>query len=325
MAADAASSSDLLTEDDFGRLVAPLRPALRLHCYRLVGTLDDAEDMVQETLVRAWRQRNRLYDLSGFHAWLYRIATNACLDYLDRLRRRRQTMLSDAPELGWPDPLPDAWLVGITTAADDADLADQLIRRERVGLAFLAAVQLLAPRQRAILVLRDVLDWPAAAVAEALGTTTAAVNSALQRARAALRDHRLEESAGSWAGQSGAEVWEVARRYLEAWERADITALTALLTADARMAMPPDPRAFEGRASIISYFESAIFSESPARRIRLALTTASRQPAFVVLQPDPATGELVRIGLKVLFIRGRSVVEIRGYMRADLAARFDQK
>jgi RNA polymerase sigma-70 factor (ECF subfamily) len=161
-------------------------------------------------------------------------------------------------------------------------------------------------------------------VAEALGTTAAAVNSALQRARAALRNHRLDESF-SWAGQSGAEVWEVARRYLDAWERADITTLTALLTADARMAMPPDPRAFDGRASIVSYFESAIFSQSPERRIRLALTAASRQPAFVVLQPDPATGELVRIGLKVLFIRGRSVVEIRGYMRADLAAWFDQK
>jgi RNA polymerase sigma-70 factor (ECF subfamily) len=168
MAADAASSSDRLTEDDLGRLVAPLRPALRLYCYRLVGTLDDAEDMVQETLVRAWRQRNRVYDLSGFRPWLYRIATNACLDYLDRLRRRRQTMLSNAPELGWPDPLPDPWLTGVSEAADDADLADQLIRRERVGLAFLAAVQLLPPRQRAILVLRDVLDWPAAEVAAAL-------------------------------------------------------------------------------------------------------------------------------------------------------------
>src|SRR4051812_2795548 len=247
MPADAVSTSDLLTEHDFERLAAPLRTALRLHCYRLVGTLDDAEDMVQETLVRAWRRRNRLYDLSGFHAWLYRIATNACLDHLDHLRRRRQTLLCDGRELDWPDPLPDAWLAGIAEAADDADLADQLIRRERVGLAFLAAVQLLPPRQRAILVLRDVLDWPAAEVAAALGTTTVAVNSALQRARAALRDHPPEESAGSLAGQSGAETWDVARRYLDAWERADIAALTALLTSDARMAMPPDPRRFEGR------------------------------------------------------------------------------
>src|SRR5262249_21507233 len=189
-ASTAPQSGDRLSEDAFARLVAPLRPALRLHCYRLVGSLDDAEDMVQETLVRAWRQRDRLYDLSGFRPWLYRIATNACLDLLERLRRRRQSIVAGAPHLGWPDPFPGTWLTGIEDEADTTDLAEEGIRRERVSLAFLAVVQLLPPRQRAILVLRDVLDWPAAEVAAALETTIAAVNSALQRARAAIRERR---------------------------------------------------------------------------------------------------------------------------------------
>lgn len=302
--------------DRFEDLVAPHVPALRLHCYRLVGSLDDAEDMAQEALLRAWRHRDRLTDPGGIRPWLYRIATNACLDLLDRRRRSAAGVRGLAD--GWPDPLPDTWLDGL---AEDADPADRVVRRETVGLAFLAAVQILPPRQRAILVLRDVLDWPAAEVAEALGTTPAAANSALQRARAAMRGRLQAESTFSSARDADASAREVARRYLDAWERADTEALAALLREDARMAMPPDPRPFEGRQAIIGYFKT-IFSRPPDRRIRLAPTTASGQPGFIVLEPDPATGVLRRIGLKLLAVRGRRVAEIRGYMRADLAERF---
>jgi RNA polymerase sigma-70 factor, ECF subfamily len=231
--------------------------------------------------------------------WLYRIATNACLTALARRARRvlPEDLSTTSEELAWLEPYPDRLLEGIPDAEPGPEARfDQL---EATELAFVAAMQYLPPRQRAVLLMRDVLGFSVGEVADQLECSGASVNSALQRARVALRNHRLEESAGSWAGQSRAEVWEVARRYLEAWERADITALTALLTADARMAMPPDPRAFEGRASIVSYFESAIFSESPERRIRLALTTASRQPAI-----QHSTAQRLRSeGLPLTFIR----------------------
>ncbi len=188
----------------------------------------------------------------------------------------------------------------------------------------MAAVQLLPPRQRAILVLRDVLEWPAPDVAEALETTSAAVNSGLQRARAAIRDRLPKDRSASFSTATPADARAVARRYLDAWERADATSLARLLAVDARMAMPPDPRTFDGRAAIAGYLETAIFSVPAPRRISLKPTVASGQPAFVVLEPDPATGEQRRIGLMVLTVRGRRVKEIHGYMQTDLAARFDR-
>jgi RNA polymerase sigma-70 factor (ECF subfamily) len=311
------SGRRLLGRESFDRLVAPISPALRLHCYRLVGTLDDAEDMVQEALVRAWRHRERLEDATGLRSWLFRIATNVCLDHLDRRRRRPATTLDD--ELGWPDPIPDEWL-----APDRAgDPAETVIRRETVGLAFLTAVQILPPRQRAMLVLRDVLEWPASDVAEALETTVAAVYSGVRRARAAIRERSSDQRLQVPSTIEPDEASDVARRYLDAWERADATGLAALLAADARMAMPPDPRLFNGRTAILGYFET-VFDQPPERRIRLAPTTANGQPAFIVLAPDPATGALRPIGLKAILVRGRQIAEIRGYMRPDLAARFDE-
>jgi RNA polymerase sigma-70 factor (ECF subfamily) len=273
--------------------------------------------MVQEALVRAWRHRERLEDATGLRPWLFRIATNVCLDLLDRRRRRPATVLDEA--FGWPDPIPDAWL-----APDRAgDPAEMVIRQETVGLAFLTAVQILPPRQRAMLVLRDVLEWPAQDVAEALETTVSAVYSGVRRARAAIRERSSRRSLESPSAVEPAHASQVARRYLDAWERADTAGLADLLAADARMAMPPDPRLFKGRAAILGYFETA-FDQPPERRIRLAPTTANGQPAFIVLAPEPATGALRRIGLKAILVRNRQIIEIRGYMRADLAARFDE-
>jgi RNA polymerase sigma-70 factor (ECF subfamily) len=306
-----------LDREQFERLVEPLIPALRLHCYRLLGSLDDAEDTVQETLIRAWRWRDRLADPSGLRPWLFRIATNASLDLLDRRRRRPTVRIVD--EAGWPDPVPEHWLDGTF----GVDPEDSYLRRESVGLAFMAAVQLLPPRQRAILVLRDVLEWPAADVAEALETTSAAVNSGLQRARAAIRERLPSDRSASFSTAARTDARDVARRYLDAWERADTTSLARLLTVDARMAMPPDPRTFEGPAAIVGYLETAIFSVAAGRRISLQPTLASGQPAFVVLEPDETTGEGRRIGVMLLTVQGGRVAEIRGYMRADLAARFD--
>jgi RNA polymerase sigma-70 factor (ECF subfamily) len=300
---------------EFEDLVEPLVPALRLHCYRLLGSLADAEDAVQETLIRGWRKGDRLADPSGLRPWLFRIATNASLDLLDRRRRRPTVRLVD--ELGWPDPVPDQWLDG-----GAADPAIGFLRRESVDLAFMAAIQLLPPRQRAILVLRDVLEWPAADVAEALDTTPAAVNSGLQRARAAIRLRMPTDGSTSFSTAAPAEARDVARRYLDAWERADTATLAKLLAVDARMAMPPDPRSLKGRGAIVAYLETAIFSVPDGRRISLQPTKASGQPAFVVLQPDEETGQAQPIGLMVLSVQGGHVAEIRGYMRAELAERF---
>ncbi len=299
-----------IDQDEFAGLVDPLLPGLRLHCYRLVGSLDDAEDMTQEALVRAWRKRARLADAAGLRPWLYRIATNACLDLLAQRRRRPTTPLAE--ELGWPDPVPDAWLV----ERSGTDPADVLLRREHVSLAFLTAVQTLAPRQRAMLVLRDVLEWTAADVATALDTTVAAVYSGVQRARASVRERsRLEDGVTPTHGMKRG-ISDVADRYLAAWERADTAALAGLLAADARLAMPPDPRRFNGRTAVLAFLAS-VLGQPPGHRIRLRRTSANREPAFLVLQPEPATGALRPIGLKVLLTRGQEIVEIRGPRRRD--------
>jgi RNA polymerase sigma-70 factor (TIGR02960 family) len=300
--------------NEFEDLVEPLVPALRLHCYRLLGSLEDAEDTVQETLIRGWRRLDRLADPSGIRPWLFRIATNASLDLIDRRRRRPTARLVE--ETDWPDPLPDHWLGG------GGDPANGLLRRESVGLAFIAAVQLLPPRQRAILVLRDVLDWSVRDVAEALETTPAAVNSGLQRARVAIRERLPADGPASFSTAAPDDARDVARRYLDAWERADMTSLARLLAVDARMAMPPDPRSFQGRSAIVGYLQTAIFSVPAGQRISLQPTVASGQPAFVVRQPDETTGQPQRIGLMVLTVQRGRIAEIRGYMRAELAERF---
>jgi RNA polymerase sigma-70 factor, ECF subfamily len=311
----ASRSSGVLGRDEFDRLAEPALPALRLHCYRLMGSLDDAEDMVQDALVRAWCHRERLVDNAGFRPWLYRIATNACLDLLDRQRRRPATSLPDDP--GWPDPAPDSWLGLERTGGDPADHA---VQREAVGLAFLTAVRILSPRQRAVLVLRDVLGWNVADIAEALDTSATAVYSAVRRARLATQENAMRALPGSAQGVE-ANAAEVARRYLAAWEQGDAAGLAELLAADARMAMPPDPRAYLGRAAILEYF-AAILVRPDQDRIQLAPTSANGMPAFVVLKPDPE-GRLSRIGVMALLFRGLEIVEIRGYMSADLALRFE--
>jgi RNA polymerase sigma-70 factor (ECF subfamily) len=316
--AGAATNAALVVDhDEFERLAEPLVPVLRLHCYRLVGSLEDAEDMVQETFVRAWRNRERLRDEAGARPWLFRIATNACLDLLDRKRRRPTATLDE--ERDWPDPVPDAWLA---RGQGGSDPLEAVLRQETLGLAFLTAVQMLPPRQRAMLVLRDVLEWPAFDVAEALETSVAAVYSGVRRARAAMRVGAQSRSPDSMSAIAVADASAVARRYHEAWERADTAGLAYLLAADARMAMPPDARVFDGSAAIIGYFES-IFDQPPEQRIRLTPTSANGLPAFLVLAPDQATAVLRRIGLKVLLIRDGRITEIRGYMRADLASRFE--
>ena len=208
-------------ERAFRAVVSPYRRALEVHCYRMLGSIHDAEDVVQDTLLRAWRSFGRFEGRSSVETWLYRIATNACLDELEKRPRRAV------------EPYPDSRLEDADTSI--ADPAARYALHEGMELAFLTAIQRLPGRQRAILILRDVLGWSAAETAELLDTTVTAVNSALQRARATIE---AEAPAHRVAPGRGFQR-ELLRRYVDAWERADINALLALLREDAVMTMPP--------------------------------------------------------------------------------------
>ncbi|HYG69936.1 MAG TPA: RNA polymerase subunit sigma-70, partial [Anaeromyxobacteraceae bacterium] len=231
------------------------RAALVGHCYRMTGSPADADDAVQETMVRAWRALDRFDGRSSLRTWLYRIATNVCLDLLgDRARRVRSMELGPVgtvddpletlPSARWIEPIPDAHAIPA-----DADPAEAVILRQSIRLAFVAALQHLPPRQRAALILAEVLGWSAAEIADALDTTDAAVNSALQRARATLADAELDEVKGPLSDAEAALL----ERYVHAFERYDLDALAEVLHEDATMSMPPYTLWLRGQASIFAW------------------------------------------------------------------------
>ena len=223
-------------ESAFAALAERCRRELHVHCYRMLGSLDDAEDAVQETFLRAWRGREG-FDGSGlFRAWLYRIASNVCLDMLRR-SSHRATVLRSFAEVPWLQPYPDRLLAEAAEPAGQPDAA--AIERETIELAFVAALQVLPPRQRATLIARDVLGWPASQTADMLEMSVAAANSALQRARATMREH-LPARRGEWsAGQLSATERELLNQFIDAHERCDAAAAVAIAARDIRVTMPP--------------------------------------------------------------------------------------
>jgi len=228
-------------ERAFVELTSPWRSALHAHCYRLLGSLHDADDALQETLLRAWRAIDRYEPRAPVSAWLYRIATNVCLRMLEQSSRRGAISV-DAHLEPYPEP----------AAPAASEPAAHVESDEAVGLAFVAAMQLLPPRQRVVLVLRDVLDWSAREVAELLEVSEAAVNSALQRARATLETSGVESAAV--APQIEGDQRELLTRYVEAFERYDIEALTSLIREDARQSMPPFDLWLEGREDMFTWW-----------------------------------------------------------------------
>jgi RNA polymerase sigma-70 factor (ECF subfamily) len=260
-------------ERAFRALVEPYRRALELHCYRMLGSLHDAEDVTQETLLRAWSSLDRFERRASVHTWLYRIATNACLDELERRPRRPEPTV---------DPYPDDRL-------PEADPAARYAQREGMEIAFLTAIQRLPGRQRAVLILRDVLGWTGAEVAELLETTGAAVNSALQRARATI-EHEARAVA------PGETQRELLHRYVDAWERADIDGLVALLREDAVLTMPPTP-SIHGAAAIGAFFAEVHPGGAPVA------TWANGRPAVI----------LRRHRLLVLDVDGDRIVAIHAH------------
>ena len=291
----------------------------------MLGSFDDAVDLVQETLLRAWRGRARFENRSLVRTWLYRIATNVCLSALERAPRRvlpqdvapPVTAASDpreardeppwAPELPWLQPYPDSLLDAISPA--DSGPEDVVASRETIELAYLAALQHLPARQRAILVLRDVLGWSAAEVAGMLELSVAATNSAHQRARSTLRAH-LPSGRESWAPAAPRSQAEhvALREFMDAWEQSDARRLTSLLRDDARWAMPPAPLWFDGRAAVEMLFR--LFPPSASGEFRTMATAANRQPALAAYLRRPGD-ELYRFaGVQVLRIENGAIAEV---------------
>jgi RNA polymerase sigma-70 factor, ECF subfamily len=258
----------------FAALVEPHRRELQVHCYRMLGSFTDAEDMVQEAFLRAWRRRDTYAGRSTFRAWLYRIATNVCLDHLERHPRQAGRGVG---EVTWLQPFPDQLLEQAAPADAEPDAA--VVARETIELAFLVAVQHLPPRQRAVLMLRDVLGWSATESAAVLEASVASVNSALQRSRATLREH-LPRQRSEWSPAGPTEEERsVLQRFMAASERADMPALASLMREDAVFSMPPDPSVIRGRGMIIESWAPALSGSSEFGEFLLVPVWMNRQPA----------------------------------------------
>nr|WP_245602528.1 RNA polymerase subunit sigma-70 [Solirubrobacter soli] len=290
-----------MTETAFSAQIEQHRRELQVHCYRMSGSLDEAEDLTQETFLRAWRFRETYAGRASLRAWLYRIATNVCIDALEK---RPRVPTADG-ELSWLQPIPDDLLV----AADDETDAE-VVARETIELAFLVALQYAAPRARAVLIMRDVLGWRARDTAELLETTEASVNSALQRARAALKEH-LPARRSEWSVEASAADKALVARYMEASEAGDIPALKALFVDDLRFSMPPEPGMFVGVDTIVDFWEQGGFGD-PERlgEFRCVLTFANRQPAVANYLRKPGGDTFEALALDVLTVADGRITDI---------------
>jgi RNA polymerase sigma-70 factor, ECF subfamily len=330
------SSAEQLTgppeESAFAALFERHRRELQVQCYRMLGSFEDSEDLVQETFLRAWRGRAGFSagGPSSFRAWLYRIATNACLDVLRRRPRRilpPQVAAAGDPaadpsppaDLPWLQPYPDRLLEPPSPAEDEPGAV--VVARETIELAFIAAIQHLPPRQRAALILRDVLGWSAKDTAALLEASVVSVNSALQRARATLRD-RLGERRTEWAPSTepSDEERELLRRYLDAHERADADGLAQLLREDAILTMPPHPTWYAGREAILVASRKGF--EPEFGQLRSVPAGANMQPTAAHYLRRPGESDYLPIALDVLRVEGGRVAEITSFVFPELFPAF---
>ena len=315
---EAARTSD---GGSFALLTERFRRELMLHCYRMLASYDDAQDLTQETFLRAWAKRESFQGRASLRTWLYRIATNACLDFLEK-RRDREPIPTDLQGAGgtgtevvylqpWPDSQPD-------------DPHTQAVARETIELAFIVAVQHLPARQRAVLIHRDVLGWPAQQTADTLELTLASANSALQRARATMREH-LPDGRLDWSAQAGHGLSDEERRLVSAYVRGleslDMDALTALLREDLRFAMPPQHGVWVGRGETVQAWLDSGFGRADVANLKCRTTTANSQPAVAVYRRRPGAASYEALAMDVLRIEGGLVAEILTF-ESEMFARF---
>jgi len=315
---------------DFDDLVRRYRRELHVYCYRMLGSFDEAEDHVQEVLLRAWRSRESFQGQSSPRTWLYRVATNACLDTLRRDARRAVPALSRAPSsapagqgpsiaaMPWIQPYPDALLDEI--AADQPGPEAVAVSRETISLAFLAAIQLLPPRQRAVLILRDVLSWSAAEVAELLDASVAAVNSAVQRARATLRD-QWPDGRLDWAPAAEPDPGQrrLLQRFIAAHEQADPEALIAMLRHDIRLAISPQVGDWNGEDEVGDALRGGMNSLGQWRMLPIM---ANRQPGAAGYLRRPGQTAFFPFVLGVLRYEGGQLTEIAAFEQPEMFAAF---
>jgi RNA polymerase sigma-70 factor (TIGR02960 family) len=288
------------------------RRELHVHCYRMLASFDEAEDAVQETFLKAWRGRSGFDGGSQFRAWLYRIATNVCLDMLRHSSRR--TSANSFAEVPWLQPYPDLMLEA--AAPSDEQPEAVAISRETISLAFLAALQVLPPRQRAALVARDVLGWPASETASALGTSVAAANSALQRARATMQSH-LPDTRAEWsAREPSAEERKLVEQFIAAHERLDTEAVIAIAARDIRVTMPPLPYCFQGTEAIRPLMADA----AAMGEWRLVPAGANQMPAAASYLRRPGDSVFRAFKLDVMRVEGAVIAEITTFPADHFAA-----
>jgi RNA polymerase sigma-70 factor (ECF subfamily) len=295
----------------FAELTRKHRRELHVHCYRMLASFEDAEDLVQDTFLRAWQRRATFEGRGSIRSWLYRIATNGCLDFLEKNKRRAMpdAEAGHAPgsrpaEVPWLQPFPDRLLAEAAPASSEPDA--KLLARESIELAYIVALQFLPPRQRASLILCDVLDWSAQEAATLLETTTPAVNGALRRARATLRErHHSPRTRTPTEGER-----ELLQQVVAATERGDVDALARLLHDDVRFSMPPEPGVAVGRQAVVDAWVSSGFGSPPYDDFKCVLTGANGGPAVVSYHRGPGDGEYRPLAIDVLRLQDGLVAEI---------------
>jgi RNA polymerase sigma-70 factor (ECF subfamily) len=315
-------------EGAFRELTDPHRRELQVHCYRILGSMQDAEDVLQETLLAAWRGLERFEERASMRAWLYRIATNRCLNALRDAGRRPQRPLVlpfNPPEptrVGdptWVEPYPDVLLEGIIDASPGPDACYET--RETVELAFIAALQHLPPRQRAALVLRDVLGFHAAEVADMLDSSVDSVKAGLKRARARLEQRLPRTGRDRSPLPNSPGERELVRRFADAFQADDINAIVAVLTEDAWLTMPPSTLEYQGRLVIASFLRENV-TWRRGQRYRLIPTRANTQPAFACYRTDPHAPIAHATGVLVLTLEGGRIAAMTQFLDTSILSRF---
>ena len=308
-------------DDSFQALIAPYQKGLRTYCYQMSGSMNDAEDLLQEVLLRAWKGLRGFEGRSSLRTWLYRVAANVCIDGLEKKERRVLPMELGGPsgredaigpprfEVPWLDPCPADFYNAATRSPES--VYDQ---RQSVRLAFMVSIQHLTAKQRAVILLHDVLGFQATEIGAFLDATSAAVHSALQRARAALSSRSV--SAGS--GTPSVQEAMLLEKYVQAWESADVDVLVALLLKDATLEMPPLPQWLKGAGAIGASISQMLFAQAGPGVFRLVPTEANGQPAFAAYQRDQASGELRPMALHVLELRDGHIASITAFLNPAL-------